>query len=101
VPYTVTVLPAAHRGMKAVPADVQRRIIDGLDRLSENPRPPGARRLGGPGPYRTRVGDYRIVYERLRPRPGGAAPVTLGLSLQGRRRMIYIPPAWETIALSD
>jgi mRNA interferase RelE/StbE len=63
VPYTVTVLPAAHRGMKAVPADVQRRIIDGLDRLSENPRPPGARRLGGPGPYRTRVGDYRIVYE--------------------------------------
>jgi mRNA interferase RelE/StbE len=63
VPYTVTVLPAAHRGMKAVPADVQRRIIDGLDRLSENPRPPGAQRLGGPGPYRTRVGDYRIVYE--------------------------------------
>ena len=33
-----------------------------LDELGENPRPPGSKKLAGADFWRTRVGDYRIVY---------------------------------------
>jgi mRNA interferase RelE/StbE len=30
--------------------------------LSENPRPPGCRKLSGSGRWRLRVGEYRVLY---------------------------------------
>jgi mRNA interferase RelE/StbE len=39
------------------------KILATIDGLSEEPRPPGAKRLSGQERYRVRQGDYPIVYE--------------------------------------
>ena len=38
-------------------------ILIAINDLSENPRPQGYRKLKGRKGYRTRVGDYRVIYE--------------------------------------
>jgi mRNA interferase RelE/StbE len=41
-----------------------RRVLDHIERLSEEPLPRGVTKLvGAERLYRVRVGDYRIVYE--------------------------------------
>ncbi len=61
--YRIELRPSAARELAALPRDVQRRIARVIDRMQQNPRPPGARMLEGPGRLmRLRVGDYRAVY---------------------------------------
>jgi len=43
--------------------EMQDRVEAALQALTEEPRPPGCRRLTNQGGWRIRVGDYRIVYE--------------------------------------
>ena len=64
MPYTVEVLPTARDELAALPRDAQRKIAAKIDRLTDNPRPPGAELLKGTTEklWRVRVGDYRIVY---------------------------------------
>lgn len=38
-------------------------IIEAIDKLSENPRPRGSKKLTGRDGYRIRVGTYRIIYD--------------------------------------
>ena len=38
-------------------------IIQAINRLSENPRPFGCKKLTGRNGYRIRVGTYRIIYD--------------------------------------
>jgi len=38
------------------------RIINRIDLLKEDPRPPGCEKLSGQERYRVRQGNYRIVY---------------------------------------
>lgn len=39
-------------------------MIPRIQRLADNPRPPGCRKIvGSENDWRIRVGDYRIVYE--------------------------------------
>ena len=72
--YTVEFLPSAQRELAALPKDVQRRIANRIDALSEDPRPPGARQLQGVERlFRLRVGDYRVIY-----------------SIEGRRLVIVV-----------
>jgi mRNA interferase RelE/StbE len=34
-----------------------------MDKLAQDPRPPGAKKLHGePGLFRVRAGDYRVIY---------------------------------------
>mgnify|MGYP006279182421 FL=1 len=37
--------------------------MDAIDRLGDDPRPPGVKKLTGRPGWRIRVGDYRILYE--------------------------------------
>jgi len=61
--YRIELRPSAARELATLPRDVQRRGARVIDRLQEQPRPPGAKALEGPGRLlRLRVGDYRIVY---------------------------------------
>jgi mRNA interferase RelE/StbE len=62
VAYTVLVKPAAERDLKALPRDLQRRIMQVLEGLEHHPHPPGAKKLTGLDLYRVRVGAYRVVY---------------------------------------
>ena len=61
--YKVTILPAALRQLADLPRADRRRISDKIERLGEDPRPPGAKRPQGKYEYlRLRSGDYRIIY---------------------------------------
>ncbi len=60
--YEVRIVPAAEREMDKLPAPVHTRISRRILSLEDNPRPRGAKKLGGREEYRLRVGDYRVLY---------------------------------------
>jgi len=62
VSYEVRFEKAADRDLDRLPAEVQRRVINRIEALAEDPRPPGAEALGGRlrGLMKVRVGRYRI-----------------------------------------
>ena len=61
--YTVKLIPQAERKLDSFQTDLRDRIINSLERLKKNPRPPGCKKLKGRDEYRIRVGDYRVIYE--------------------------------------
>jgi mRNA interferase RelE/StbE len=62
--YEVFLESAAERDLKRLPADIFHRIIPRIRTLTENPRPPGCRKLtGSENDWRIRIGDYRVIYE--------------------------------------
>ncbi len=62
--YQVKVVGAAKRQLRKLSKENQRRILNGIEKLSQNPRPHGYKRLEGQeNLFRVRIGDYRIVYE--------------------------------------
>lgn len=40
-----------------------RAVLDAIDRLADDPRPPGSFPYGSPDLRRLRVGQYRVLYE--------------------------------------
>jgi mRNA interferase RelE/StbE len=64
VAYTIQFTPAARRQFMRLEASVQQRIGQAIDGFTENPRPPGSKKMkGGENLWRIRVGDYRVVYQ--------------------------------------
>jgi mRNA interferase RelE/StbE len=49
--------------MDRLPDEIAARIINVLDGLKDQPRPPGCKKLRGENAWRIRVGDYRVIYE--------------------------------------
>jgi mRNA interferase RelE/StbE len=63
VAYRVVVEDGAARAIRKLGRDAQRQVVAKLERLADNPRPPGSKTLEGTEDlYRVRVGDHRIVY---------------------------------------
>ena len=61
--YRVALIPRAERELAALPKEAQARIDARILALSQDPRPPGVKKLQGEeGFYRIRGGDYRGVY---------------------------------------
>jgi mRNA interferase RelE/StbE len=61
--YQVVIKPAAQRQLRKLALAVQRDLIALIEGLSEQPRPPGCKKLKGrQNQYRVRSGDYRIIY---------------------------------------
>lgn len=62
--YHVKIAPAAKRQIKKLTKAIQKLIVERLEELAVDPRPPGVLKMEGEeGFYRVRVGDYRIIYE--------------------------------------
>ncbi len=62
--YEVLLERRAERDLKKLSTDLFDRIITHLKALSENPKPPGCRKItGSKSDWRIRIGDYRIIYE--------------------------------------
>jgi mRNA interferase RelE/StbE len=62
--YEVRLRPAARRQLERLERPMQRRLLDALARLAEEPRPAGVKALQGlPGLLRLRVGAYRVLYQ--------------------------------------
>lgn len=61
--YSIFLRPAVLRDLKSFPEKLRQRVEAAIDRLAENPRPHGARKLAGfDDEWRLRVGDYRVLY---------------------------------------
>jgi mRNA interferase RelE/StbE len=62
--YSVLLERAAEKDLARLSSAVHDRVIAALRGLTQNPRPPGCRKLiGTKNDWRIRVGDYRVVYE--------------------------------------
>jgi len=54
---------SALKELQKLPRQTIPRIVSAVGDLSENPFPPGIRKLvGSEHTYRLRVGDYRVIY---------------------------------------
>ncbi|MGD0694551.1 MAG: type II toxin-antitoxin system RelE/ParE family toxin [Terriglobia bacterium] len=63
MPYTIKFTARALRDLTALDRIAQVRVRQQIDRLAENPFPPGAKKLHAEEPFfRIRAGDYRIIY---------------------------------------
>ncbi len=61
--YELMIRPSVRKDVKKIPGPELRKILDRIETLRENPRPPGSVKLSGKEYYRIRQGDYRIIYE--------------------------------------
>jgi len=62
--YEVQFATSAAKEFRSLPPQLKRRVSSTIDSLSQDPRPPGVRKLvGHEHLYRIRVGQYRVVYE--------------------------------------
>ena len=61
--YEIEYTGAAARELRQLERRDRVRILDAVDRLAGDPRPPGCTRLTGVDAWRIRVGDYRVIYE--------------------------------------
>ena len=61
--FEVLIKASAAKELEAIPPKKDRqRIAERIQRLAENPRPPGCEKLSGRDRYRIRQGVYRIIY---------------------------------------
>jgi mRNA interferase RelE/StbE len=62
--YRVLLERAAEKDLSRLSTEIHDRVIAAIQELTNNPRPPGCRKLAGSKhDWRIRVGDYRVVYE--------------------------------------
>jgi mRNA interferase RelE/StbE len=62
-PYRIELTRDAVRGLAKLDKPVRRRIQGAIEKLADDPRPPGTIALqGAPGAFRIRVGEYRVIY---------------------------------------
>jgi mRNA interferase RelE/StbE len=83
MPYVVHLKRSAEKELDGLPREVHQRVIKRLLTLKANPRPPGAKKLGGGERYRIRVGDYRVLYTI------DDALQKIEVSAVGHRREVY------------
>jgi mRNA interferase RelE/StbE len=62
--YSIHINRSAEKELTRLPTQVIKRIVRAIDGLSQNPRPPGCKKLEAikESLWRIRVGDYRIIY---------------------------------------
>ena len=61
--YRVEISRRAAKAVTSLEKPTRRKILTAIEALSGNPRPAGCRKLAGQEEWRSRVGDYRIVYQ--------------------------------------
>ncbi len=62
--YEIIIKPAAEKSLDKIPKSSRSRLADALEKLRDNPRPPGVIKMSGvENLWRIRIGDYRVVYE--------------------------------------
>ena len=62
--YRIEYERAAQKELARLPHVIQARIIDAIEALADDPRPPGNRKVVGTSRgHRIRVGDFRVLYD--------------------------------------
>jgi mRNA interferase RelE/StbE len=61
--YRISFKKSAQKELASIPKPHNKSIADAIDKLANNPRPDGVKKLKGDyNAYRIRVGDYRVIY---------------------------------------
>ncbi len=61
--YSLRIKKSARKELESIATKAdRRRVIERIESLADNPRPPGAIKLSGLERYRVRQGRYRILY---------------------------------------
>ena len=81
--YVVEVLPAAARAIRKLPPEARTRVAAAIELLSDEPRPPAAKKLSGRPEWRVRTGDYGVLY-RIED-----SVLTVVIVHAGHRRHVY------------
>ena len=61
--YSLEVRKSVEKDLKAIPVPDRVRILQRIQTLADDPRPPGSKKLSGQERYRLRQGNFRILYE--------------------------------------
>lgn len=60
--YRIEIKKSALKELSQITQPYNKKIVEAIDALADNPRPVGCKKLKGSEAYRIRVADYRIVY---------------------------------------
>ena len=61
--YKLALTESAEKELSKLPGSVVTRIAGRIEKLADNPRPSGCKKLnGGVNEWRIRIGDYRVIY---------------------------------------
>ena len=60
--YKIFFKKSVEKDFNVIPKKDIKKILDRIEALSEDPRPPGCEKLTGQQRYRLRQGRYRILY---------------------------------------
>ena len=60
--YQISILRRAQKELSKFSVDIYRRLCDGIQKLATDPRPAACKKLKDREGWRTRVGDYRVIY---------------------------------------
>ena len=61
--YRITFKRSAQKELADISKPYNQNIVTAIDKLAEDPRPDGVKKLKGEdNAYRIRVGDYRVIY---------------------------------------
>jgi mRNA interferase RelE/StbE len=63
MPYQILLSRSAEKFLKELPRNIYLKISHDIEKLADNPRPHGCKKLkGNREEWRIRIGDYRIIY---------------------------------------
>jgi mRNA interferase RelE/StbE len=62
--YSIQIKKSAIKEIESIPSFYIKKIINAIEKLSENPKPDGCKKIVGSkeNMWRIRIGDYRIIY---------------------------------------
>lgn len=60
--YSLFILPRAQKQLARLPKGDYERVKAKIQGLTQNPRPPGCKKLAGRQAWRIRSGNYRVIY---------------------------------------
>ena len=61
--YRILIKPSAVKEIEGITSKRERQhIVNRINKLADNPRPPGSDKLSSQEKYRIRQGQYRIIY---------------------------------------
>lgn len=60
--YKIVIKHSVAKDLRPIPNKDVARILERINQLAQDPRPPGSEKLSGEEKYRVRQGNYRILY---------------------------------------